>query len=109
MYFLSGDTPGPARGLPPPGPPLVRAGDDGFTGSRLAGIEAFALHAALWLIEGDDAQRRLRLLLDRQFRRAVFGPFDAHEAALLGDDLLELVIVVGVVHVLRAEIQRPLE
>ena len=62
---------------------LIRSREDCFAGGWLAGIDALALHATLWLVERDDAQGGLGLFFDGQFGGSIFSPFDTHKAALL--------------------------
>src|SRR5205807_8583775 len=88
---------------------LLRASKNRFTGGRLARVERSPLDTTFWLIKWNDAQGSLRLFLDRQFCRTILGPLHAHKPTLLRDDLLELLVAVGVVCILLAELQSTLE
>src|SRR5260370_36125280 len=70
----------------------IGASENRLAGSRFAAIDALALDTALRLVTGNDAQGSLRFLFDRQFRRAILGPFYAHAAALLRDDLFQFLL-----------------
>src|SRR5690348_15003281 len=87
---------------------LIRTGKDRFTGGRSASVKAISLHPACRLIKGDDTQGCFRFFLDRQFRCSILGPFHTYKSALC-NDLLELLVAVGVVRVLLAELKRTLE
>src|SRR5258708_2542237 len=87
----------------------IGAGENGLTRGRFAGIEAFSLDAALRLVKRNNAKRRFCLFFDSQFSLAVFSPLNSHKAAFLRDDLLKLLVAVGIVGVLCPELNRALE
>src|SRR5256886_5510775 len=67
------------------------------------------MDTAFWMIKGNDAQGSFRLFLNGQFRRAILCPFHTYKPTLLCDDLLELLVAVGIVGILLPEFKRTLK
>src|SRR2546426_338460 len=88
---------------------LVGASENCLAGSGFAGVEAFSTDTTFRLVKRDNTQCCFCLLFDSQFCCTVLSPLHSYKATFLCNDLLKLIVTVGVVSVFVPEVQCSLE